>query len=221
LQRRRELPTQHCPPANQIGELYAERLIADGKVTAEDHEEMKAEVIARLTSAQGLAKEMKPRPRNVSLGPAWRGMTKAPAFGEGQWQAKTAVPRDVLAHVVKNATNVPGDFTPHPKIKRVLAARQQMIETGKGVDWGGAEQMAMGSLLLEGHWVRLMGQDVERGTFSHRHAILYDYDNGFMYMFVDAPSGLVIGAALGIRVFEHDAVPSGTPVEYIEAPLGA
>ncbi len=46
-------------------------------------------------------------------------------------------------------------------------------------------------------------------------------DNGFMYMFVDAPSGLVIGAALGIRVFEHDAVPSGVPVEYTEAPLGA
>ena len=167
-------------------ELYAERVIAAGKVTAEDHEEMKAEVLARLTSAQGLAKEMKPRPRNVSLGPAWKGMTKAPASPDGQWQANTAVPRETLAHVVKCATGVPSDFTPHPKIKRVLAARQQMVNPPapgtKNIDWGGAEQMAMGSLLLEGHWVRLMGQDVERGTFSHRHAILYDYETNKRYV---------------------------------------
>src|SRR5688500_10036278 len=167
-------------------ELYAERLIAEGKVTAEDHEEMKAEVIARLTSAQGLAKEMKPRPRNVSLGPAWKGMTKAPASVDGHWQAATAVPRETLQHIVKCATGVPSDFTPHPKIKRVLAARQQMVNPPaphtKNIDWGGAEQMAMGSLLLEGPWVRLMGQDVERGTFSHRHAILYDFENGKRYV---------------------------------------
>ena len=58
----------------------------------------------------------------------------------------------------------------------------QMVETGAGIDWGGAEMLAMGSVLLEGHWVRLMGQDVERGTFSHRHAILYDYKTNKRYV---------------------------------------
>ena len=58
----------------------------------------------------------------------------------------------------------------------------QSVETGKGIDWGNAESLAMGSLLLEGHWVRLMGQDVERGTFSHRHAILYDFNNNNRYV---------------------------------------
>jgi 2-oxoglutarate dehydrogenase E1 component len=165
-----------------VRELYAERAIADEKVTAEDHEDMKVEVIQRMSSAQALAKELKPRQRNVSLGAAWKGMTKAGHFSSNDWMGKTALPRETIARVVDAATTVPPDFTPHPKLKRVLANRKQMVETGKGIDWGGAEQMAMGSLLLEGHWVRLMGQDVERGTFSHRHAILYDYENGRRYV---------------------------------------
>ncbi|HYO10876.1 MAG TPA: 2-oxoglutarate dehydrogenase E1 component [Tepidisphaeraceae bacterium] len=161
--------------------LYAERLEAEGKIEPGDYEEMRQEVINRLTAAQALAKELKPRNRNVSLGPAWRGMTKAPARA-GEWQGQTAVKADVLRHVVDRATNVPADFTPHPKIKRVLSGRKQMVETGRGLDWGGAEMLAMGSLLLEGHWVRLMGQDAERGTFSHRHAILYDFESGKRYV---------------------------------------
>jgi 2-oxoglutarate dehydrogenase E1 component len=155
-------------------QLYAERVIAEGKVTAEDHEEMTAEVIQRLTEAQTMAKEMKPRNRNISLGPIWKGFTRA---GK-DWSSNTAVGRDVLQHVADVATSTPPDFTPHPKIKRILANRKAMVETGKGIDWGAGEMLAMGTLLQEKHWVRLMGQDVERGTFSHRHAILYDYNNG-------------------------------------------
>jgi 2-oxoglutarate dehydrogenase E1 component len=74
------------------------------------------------------------------------------------------------------------DFTVHPKLTKLLASRRQMVETGKGIDWGTAEMLAAGTLLLEGHWVRITGQDVERGTFSHRHAILYDYNNGNRYV---------------------------------------
>ena len=161
--------------------LYQQRAIADGKVTEQDCEEMKAEVIERLTNAQTLAKDIKVRPRNVSLGPAWKGMTKASARLE-DWNAKTAVADDVLKRIADVASSVPEGFTPHPKVKRILASRKQTVDTGKGIDWGGAEALAMGSLLLEGHWVRLMGQDVERGTFSHRHAILYDFENNNRYV---------------------------------------
>src|SRR5439155_4489965 len=159
-------------------QLYAERVINEGKVSAEDHQAMSEEVIERLTEAQTMAKELKPRNRNISLGPAWKGMTRA----HGDWSAQTSVKHDVLQHVVNVATSVPDEFTPHPKIKRVLANRKAMVETGKGIDWGGAEMLAMGTLLVERHWVRLMGQDVERGTFSHRHAILYDYNTGKRYV---------------------------------------
>ncbi|HEV2296479.1 MAG TPA: 2-oxoglutarate dehydrogenase E1 component [Tepidisphaeraceae bacterium] len=161
-----------------VRELYAEKLIAEGRITSEDHESMKKEVLARLTSAQGLAKEQKPRQRNVSLGPVWKGMTRA----TGDWSAKTAVPRDVLKRIVEATTHTPAEFTVHPKLTRLLHGRRQMVETGRGIDWGTAEMLAAGSLLLEGHWVRITGQDVERGTFSHRHAILYDYNNGNRYV---------------------------------------
>ncbi len=159
-------------------QLYAERLINEGKITAQDYEDMKAEVVRRLTSAQTMAKDIKPRPRNISLGAAWKGMQRF----HGDLSAKTAVPAETLKHISRCVTSLPTDFTPHPKIKRLLATREHAVESGKGLDWGNAESLAMGSLLLEGHWVRLMGQDVERGTFSHRHAILYDFNNNNRYV---------------------------------------
>jgi 2-oxoglutarate dehydrogenase E1 component len=162
-------------------ELYAERLLAEGKLTQDDLDKMRAEVLGRLTSAQGLAKEQRPRQRNVSLGPVWKGMTKANSHVD--WNAKTAVPRDVLNRIADATSKTPETFTVHPKLQRLLAARRSaVVEAGKGIDWGTAEMLAAGSLLLEGHWVRITGQDVERGTFSHRHAILYDYQNGNRYV---------------------------------------
>jgi 2-oxoglutarate dehydrogenase E1 component len=159
-------------------DLYAERLLREGRITQETIDEMKQVVLERLVSAQERAKEMKPRPRHISLGPAWKGFSKA---GK-DWSGSTSVPRDILKQIVDAATTMPEDFTPHSKITRVLNQRKQMVETGKGIDWGCAEMLAMGSLLLEKHWVRLTGQDVERGTFSHRHAILYDYNTGQRYV---------------------------------------
>jgi 2-oxoglutarate dehydrogenase E1 component len=163
-------------------QLYAERLISEGIITPEDHQAMKAEVIDRLTQAQGLAKEMKPRQRNISLGATWKGMTKAPVFDNGNWDAQTALPPATLKRISDVAGTTPDDFTPHPKLKRLLAQRKAAVDSGKGLDWGTGEMLALGSLLLEGHWVRLMGQDVERGTFSHRHAILYDNNTGARFV---------------------------------------
>ena len=67
----------------------------------------------------------------------------------------------------------------HPKLKQLLRrAAARRSKSGKGIDWGTGEMLALGSLLLEGTPVRFTGQDVQRGTFSHRHAVLYDYNNG-------------------------------------------
>jgi 2-oxoglutarate dehydrogenase E1 component len=76
---------------------------------------------------------------------------------------------------------VPEHFTVHPKIARVLSARREELAPGKTVDWGFAEALAFGSLLLEGVPVRLSGQDSRRGTFSQRHAVLYDAVTGEPY----------------------------------------
>src|SRR4029077_12048080 len=76
----------------------------------------------------------------------------------------------------------PVDFYPHPKIKRLLQTREQMAKGEQPLDWTAAESLAFASLAMEGARVRLSGQDSERGTFSQRHAVLHDYQDGHKYM---------------------------------------
>ena len=106
----------------------------------------------------------------------WRGfrggMTDTPV------DADTRVPRDLLAHIADQMTEVPTGFTPHPKIVRLLDQRAQMGKGERPIDWGMAELLAYGSLLYQGLNVRLSGQDCSRGTFSHRHAIITDIKTG-------------------------------------------
>src|SRR5690606_33752109 len=89
--------------------------------------------------------------------------------------------RDVLERVTGTMSNLPKGFTPHPKLKKLLEGRIEAVRSGEGIDWGTGEMLALGSLLLQGSNVRFTGQDVERGTFSHRHAVLHDYNTGERY----------------------------------------
>jgi len=79
-----------------------------------------------------------------------------------------------LTKLGKDLTNIPADFNINPQINKIYEARKKAIESGEGIDYGTAESLAFGSLLKEGFNIRLSGQDVERGTFSHRHAALVD-----------------------------------------------
>ena len=91
----------------------------------------------------------------------------------------TAITPETLKQIVDGLTRVPEDFNILPKIKRMLIGRRrEVFEAGGPYDWGYAEALAFGSLLLEGTPVRLSGQDVRRGTFSHRHAVWYDAKTG-------------------------------------------
>jgi 2-oxoglutarate dehydrogenase E1 component len=159
-----------------VRELYSQQMLREGRVTEAELEEMRKVARARMESAGALAREYRPRQRTAVLNPLWTGMTRTPAAAD--WNPKTTVGRDVLARVADGATRVPGDFHVHPKLNKLLAARQEAVKGGKGIDWGTGEMLAIGSLLLEGTPVRFTGQDVHRGTFSHRHAVLYDYENG-------------------------------------------
>jgi 2-oxoglutarate dehydrogenase E1 component len=78
-------------------------------------------------------------------------------------------------------SRVPDDFAVNPKIARQLEAKRAMIETGEGIDWATGEALAFGTLLQEGHFVRLSGEDCQRGTFSHRHAVLIDQETQAEY----------------------------------------
>ena len=90
----------------------------------------------------------------------------------------TGVERDQLVALLEADARVPAEFHPHPKIQRILDGRREMAEGRRPLDWAAGEMLALGSLAVEGHRVRLSGQDSTRGTFSHRHAVLHDVENG-------------------------------------------
>lgn len=107
---------------------------------------------------------------------AWRALKKHTTPEDYLLSPDTGVERNTLEGILQKLKNVPEDFKPLSKVSRLLRNINKSIEADK-LDWALGELTAYGSLLLEGFDVRLSGQDVKRGTFSHRHAVLYDDDN--------------------------------------------
>jgi len=108
-----------------------------------------------------------------SLHGRWQGYMR-----EGAPEPDTSVGPERLSALVRTAHAVPQNFTLHPKVKKIFDARTRMMAGEMPVDWGCAESMAYATLLDEGGWVRISGQDTGRGTFFHRHAVVYDYKTG-------------------------------------------
>jgi len=94
---------------------------------------------------------------------------------------RSVVSKSELLEIASALSTVPEGFTPHPKVAALLQKRFDVVQKGEGVDWGRAESLAFGTLLREGISVRLSGQDVRRGTFSHRHATIFDQKTGTPY----------------------------------------
>jgi 2-oxoglutarate dehydrogenase E1 component len=161
-------------------DLYAQQLIEQGVITAGMFEEMKAEARRRLDEALSQARESKPTAIAMppSFGGVWRGMSRS----GNDWSAVTKVSADILQKVGEGQARLPDGFTVHPKLKTLIEKRRDMSLGKAPIDWGGAEMLALGSLLLEGTPVRFVGQDTQRGTFSHRHAALRDYNTGEKYV---------------------------------------
>ena len=89
-------------------------------------------------------------------------------------ECKTALTREELVELLAGLSTLPSGFSAHPRVKRLLAARRAMADGARRVDWGAAEALAFASLLAQGVSVRLSGQDSQRGTFAHRHAVIHD-----------------------------------------------
>ena len=150
-----------------VREQFAAQLVADGVVTEEEAKRFVDEVTTELRQAHEALKETFGAP------PPSEG--KIP-FSSGAGVV-TAVGADALRELNTELLRVPEHFTIHPKLKGQLERRLQTIDEG-GIDWGQAEALAFASLLVEGIPIRLTGQDTERGTFSHRHAVLHDVHTG-------------------------------------------
>ncbi|MGH7898643.1 MAG: 2-oxoglutarate dehydrogenase E1 component, partial [Candidatus Binatia bacterium] len=161
-----------------VARLYAERLEKQGVIDAERAKLVRDEIKGILDDALSYARDFMPRQQVFALGGVWKGFSWA---GE-DWGADTRFDAERLRAAAERLRALPADFTPHPRIPKLLDGRYEMVAKGEGIDWGAAEILAYASLLLEGTPARLIGQDTARGTFSHRHAVLYDTENGRRYV---------------------------------------
>lgn len=152
--------------------LYSRKLISEGLITEEDYKTMREEWRTFLENEFDAGQNYKPNKADWLDG-AWSGLKIANNADETR-RGKTGVSRKKIIEVGKKITAVPDDFNIHKTIKRLMENRLKMVETGEGIDWGMGEALAFGTLVDEGHCVRLSGQDCERGTFSQRHSVLYD-----------------------------------------------
>ncbi len=167
-----------------VRKIYTEQLLRKGDIDPAEAEEWLNHYQGRLQEAFDRTKVQEAPPSDRD--PLWTdeettGYQNAPS-------PDTSIPADVLDKVRGALTSLPEGFTPHPKLKPVLAKRAAMAEGKEAMDWGTAEQIAFGSLLVDGFRVRLSGQDVGRGTFSHRHAVVHDNVTGQGYAPLNALS---------------------------------
>ncbi len=150
-------------------QVWGHRLITEGVATQVDVDAAERAVAERL---QALHAAM---PRSAVEAAAEHAEEEVPVFPP---VADTAVRAETLAAINEQLLQYPADFAPHPRLAKQLERRREALGESGGIDWGHAEALAFGSLIATGISVRITGQDAERGTFSHRHAVLSDVKNG-------------------------------------------
>ena len=160
--------------------LYAEKLVAEDTISADDAKAMWDAFAATLDAANKAAQSYKPNKADWLEG-HWSGLSHEEGEVERAEQA-TGVDAGVLKQVGHALAHVPDGFNLNPKIARQLETKRQMIDSGEGIDWATGEALAFGALLLEGDRVRMSGEDSQRGTFSQRHAVLIDQINQNEYV---------------------------------------
>uniref|UniRef100_A0A6Q2XUY3 2-oxoglutarate dehydrogenase complex component E1 n=1 Tax=Esox lucius TaxID=8010 RepID=A0A6Q2XUY3_ESOLU len=153
---------------------YADRLIEEGVVSRQEYEEDIANYDKICEEAHARSKDEKILHIKHWLDSPWPGFFNLDGQPKTMSSPSTGLPEEELRHIGNIASSVPlEDFTIHGGLSRILKGRAAMVDQ-RVCDWALGEYMAFGSLLKEGTHIRLSGQDVERGTFSHRHHVLHD-----------------------------------------------
>jgi len=184
-----------------VREAYSEQLEKLGGVSRDQADGIVEQLREQLEGELSAAREPTTPKRTIPsvLGKIWQNYRGGP--DESVPEPDTGVASERLSQSLSTLASVPDDFTPHRKIKRMLAEREAMARGEKPLHWAAAELLAYATLACEGARVRLSGQDCGRGTFSHRHAILHDYEDGRPYI-----------------ALQHLA-PDQAPVNIINSPL--
>lgn len=161
-------------PAN----LYANKLIKEGLIDDKKEKQLAEDYRKKLEEGKSVAELWMDHDKSYEFSNEWE-----PFVGKN-WteKANTGVPLKKFKEIAKQLEKLPEGFVLQPQVKKMMEAREKMTEGTMPLNWGYAETMAYATLLVEGYPIRLCGQDVGRGTFAHRHAVLYDQNTGAPYL---------------------------------------
>src|SRR6185369_13727006 len=160
----RESYFEHLETLHGIGKEEADRIVRERREKLEND----------LATANKNGCEVK---KSEPKGP-WKDYLGGP---EPEQDVETGLDPKTMSALLRKLAEVPQGFHLHPKLERTLQARRDMADGKLPLDWAAAELLAIASVNQEGYRIRLTGQDTARGTFSHRHAVFYDYENGTPY----------------------------------------
>jgi 2-oxoglutarate dehydrogenase E1 component len=167
-----ELISKHQTPR----EIYIDKLKADGTINEDDAKKIKAQFDDNLQDILSKVKQNQLPYELPKLERDWAKLRRS-TVEDFEESPKTGISKEAMAKVGAVLSSVPEGFTPIKQIEKVLEERKEIFAGNKPFNWAAAELLAFGSLLQQGNWVRMTGQDVQRGTFSHRHAVLHDIKN--------------------------------------------
>ena len=163
---------QHEP----VRRLYAEKLIANGVITADEEKRLETDYQFALERDDIVSRPII-EDDTIYPKPSWS------AYAGKDWEIPyvSSLPHEALESLTREMLKLPADFSLHPRATAIYESRRAMAQGKSAMDWGFAETLAYASLLHQGYPIRLTGQDVGRGTFFHRHAILHDQATGISY----------------------------------------
>merc|ERR1711920_347018 len=175
-----------------VCENYKNKLLKEGVLTENELKDIQNKIRTLMSDAYELSAHL----TESELTPHWLGSNWAGLKGKDAQEIKewdTSITKERAQYIADaiSPSNFPQNVQVHKKLKNILDERSNSVLHSNGIiDWGTAEQLAYGSLLLEGNHVRVSGQDCERGTFSHRHCVIHDqeidetehYENRFTYI---------------------------------------
>jgi 2-oxoglutarate dehydrogenase E1 component len=212
-----------------VRDIYFKKLqdwgVAEKELTQTMEKEFWDALQARLNDYKEKPKKYTPQQTELD----WQNKIRKATDADFESSVDTSISKENLVKIIKTLVNVPDGFKPLKKIQQYLDQRRIMMRENNTVDWAAAELIAYGAILLDGKDVRLSGEDVKRGTFSHRHACLYDENTGEEYNrlnFIDEKQGkfriynshLSEYAVLG---FEYGySLPSPNPLVIWEGQFG-
>jgi 2-oxoglutarate dehydrogenase E1 component len=155
-----------------VREAYLERLLNLGEISREEADALEEARQASLEEEMAAARSKDYKLTYQAFQGIWDGYKGGAE--KNVPEAVTHVDAKVLSDLLAKLSSVPESFTPNSKIKRLLSQRSEMVTGERPIDWAMGEALAFASLAIEGTHIRMTGQDIERGTFSHRHAVLHD-----------------------------------------------